>query len=128
MPKKSNAPLVEKKQATSLSEEHLDAIARTESVGTAMMQSAQQVVLAIETILMRNHEMNEEQIRKMEEELRHMLVTLDQLEDRGLFVLSYDDMKHVADIAERRANREYLGKKDIILPTSTETKKLTGKN
>ena len=118
MKKKTNkAPLVEKKDGKmQLSPSHMAAIEKTENVGTAMMQTAQEYTIAMEQVLIDDFGFTEEQLQHLEGRLREMLVTLADVERKGLSVLSFHDMKSVAEIAQIRYNRLIEQKTGLVLP------------
>ena len=117
MKKKNNAPVVEKKNGKmELSPTHVAAIKEVERVGTSMMETAQQMILLTEQILIRDFNFTEEQLQHLEEQQRIMLSTLADVERSGLSVLSIHDMEKVAEIAQGRYNRLLEKDTGIALP------------
>lgn len=117
MKKNKNAPLVEKKDGKmQLSPDHIRAIERTEDVGNTMLQVAQEYTIAVEQVLMEEFDFTEEQIQHFEERLRYMLITLADVEKKGLSVLSFHDMEAISQIANIRYNRELGKRTGLILP------------
>lgn len=99
-----------------LSPEHIKAIAKTEQVGTAMMETSQEFLIAIEEVLQREFNFDEEQLRHLEGKLSHMLVTLADVERKGLSVLSMHDMRSVGEIAQIREKRLQEKTSGVVLP------------
>ena len=89
---------------------------QTETVGTAMYQTAQEFLLAVESILEKDFNFSEADIKKMEKKLIKVLGTLGPLERQGLSILNPRDMGIVVDIAQTRYNRLKKGKKPMALP------------
>ncbi len=105
-----------KSKELALSPEHIKAIAKTEQVGTAMMETSQEFLIAIEEVLQREFHFDEDQLRHLEGKLSHMLITLADVERKGLSVLSMHDMRSVGEIAQIREKRLEEKKTGIALP------------
>lgn len=117
MSKRNNAPIIEKKDGKmELSPSHVQAIKDVERVGTAMMQVGQQMILVTEQILIEDFGFTEEQLQHLEEKQRQMLVTLAEVERKGLSVLSMHDMQSVAELAQIRHDRLLEKETGLILP------------
>lgn len=92
------------------------AMQNVESVGTAMLQTGQEFLLAIEQVLMDHFGFTEEDLKKFHKELEYILVVARQAEGMGLSAIGPRTMRAVADIAEIRKQRELASKSGISLP------------
>lgn len=97
-----------------------------EDIGTAQYESAQQFYLAVEQVLTRHFNFSEDDLRKLETELYHIMTVTKYVEDRKLSVMTHHTMQMVGEIAMHRA-LDKLKKEgvDKLLPSGTVTK--TGK-
>lgn len=109
-----NAPLTETKKGLVLSPKHQAAIEQIENVNTVMEATGQQLVLAVEDILVREFHFTEDQIRHLEVNLREMLATLANVEREQLVVLSPHDMKAVGVLAALKLKKKESEKKLLI--------------
>jgi hypothetical protein len=107
---------IKNKSELVLSDDHVKAIKKVENVANAQMQASQQFLLATEEVLQREFDFNEEQLRHLEEKLRYMLVSLADVERKGLSILSINDMHSIGEIAEIRQKREEEKQTGIALP------------
>lgn len=119
MPKKKALQLANQ-AAMSLSEEHIKSIEQTERTGTAMMETGQELLLAVEEVLQREFHFDEEQLRHLEGKVQHMLVSLAELERKGLSILSMHDMRSVGEIAEIREQRLREKQTGVLLPKNVK--------
>lgn len=105
-------------------------VAKIEDVGTTVMQTSQQILLAVESILEEDFNFTEEDLWKVHRGLSQMLFTLAQIPDKGIFVLGKHDMeniKHMTEANVARIGKERLKeleppKKKIELPEELKSK------
>jgi len=102
-------------------------IAKIEDVGTAMMQTGQEMMLVVEEILIRHHGFTEEKLVQFENQLKEVLSTLGEYERKGFSILNPKDMSTIGEIAEARQARIEAGRAGIQLPSPQETEKFTAK-
>lgn len=95
-------------------------VKKAEDTGTAMMQTAQEFLLAVETVLRREFGWKHTDISKFEEELRLILIGANLLEHQGFSILNDADMQAVAQIARRREFREKHGRFMLPSPSLSE--------
>lgn len=125
--KKKNSKAVSTQKI--LSPTQIAAITQTENMGTAMMQSAQQMFLAVEQVLKEEFSFTQEQLGHFERTITQMMEALAYIEDRGLTVQTIDAMKSVsavaAHIASLRQHRLKEENSKIALPTRKDLKQLS---
>jgi hypothetical protein len=98
-------------------------IKEIEARGTAMMQSAQEMMLAIEDILFHEFQLSEKDLRKVEQLFAYKLQTLAVLEQHGYSILTFNDMENAETIYQERVKRLKAADAGIQLPSSDEMEK-----
>ena len=91
-------------------------IPEKEDTGTAFLQTAQEFMLLVEDCLIKHHGFSENEIKKFEGEVKEVLITLGDIERKGLSILSPNDMAVVGEIAEIRRKRLQFGRSGLTLP------------
>lgn len=80
-------------------------IPEKENIATAMMQTGQEFLIAVEEILRTKFNFTEQDEIKLEKGLKKLLPVLHTMELKGLSVLSPRDMATVGQIAQSRRKR-----------------------
>ena len=91
-------------------------IPEKEDTATAILQTAQEFLLLVEDCLAKHHGFSENEMKKLESEVREMLITLGDMERKGLSILSPREMSIVGEIAEIRRKRLEFGRSGLVLP------------
>lgn len=97
-------------------------VANVEDVGTAMMQAGQEMMLAVDDVLIRYFKMTDSDIKKFHQKLIPILKGVEEYEEQGLSMLSPHDISIVGDIAQHRFIKERssrIGLETPILPGAT---------
>lgn len=113
MPKKSKALVkTEDKEIAGVPEW----VANVEDIGTSMMQAGQEMMLAIDDILIRYFNFTEADIKRFHGELKPVLQGVKEYEEQGLSILSPFDMSIVGEIAKTRFLKERTGRIGLETP------------
>lgn len=107
-----------------MSKEQVEALSKVEDIGTAQMRAGTQIILAIEDILQKQFAFTENDLKKMETELKHYLKTLAHLTRENMLVLNSKDMEAVGYIAQKFLLTEKANKSGIALPSQGLADKL----
>lgn len=87
-----------------------------EDLGSAMLQAAQEMMLAVDDTLQRHIGLTDAQIQKFHQKLIPILKQTEEYEKNGLSILSIHDMSIVGDIAQSRFIKERAGRIGLETP------------
>ena len=87
-----------------------------EDTGTAMMQAAQEMMLAVDDVLIRFFDFDDDKIKKFHESLKPILQQVEEYERHGLSIMTPNDMAVVGEIAKTRFMKERFVRMGLEVP------------